>query len=83
MLVLHKRLCKRKRMENCKDGLRKEEKKGRWKEDYLRPPKSSSRGLFEKRGNESDEERADRILLEMENSYQRMDRILKVFDRMP
>ena len=54
----------------------------RWKENNTGSTRLRKKPSCERELGTLDQARADQILEEMEESFQRMDRLLKVFDRM-
>ena len=54
----------------------------KWRGNAVRSSKQKEKSTFAKIAGEKDRARADRILEDIEESCQRMGRLLRVFDRM-
>ena len=81
-LVLHKRLCKRKDMGKTPREANEMKARVRWNGNADRSSKRKEKSSFAKIAGDKDRARADRILEDIEESCQRMGRLLRVFDRM-
>ena len=79
MLVLHKRLCKLKNMGNSFEGWGNEENQVGVDEEISIFTEAEICSIQNK---DLMEKKAENILIEIENSYQRLEKVLKVFNRM-